>query len=62
MFYSFDGLDGTGKTTQIRLFADWLRAKGNEVITCVDPGSTPLGEAVRAILLDRNDLHIARRS
>jgi dTMP kinase len=62
MFYSFDGLDGTGKTTQIRLFADWLRAKGDDVVTCVDPGSTLLGEAVRAILLERKDLQIARRS
>lgn len=62
MFYSFDGLDGTGKTTQIRLFADWLRARGKEVVTCVDPGSTPLGEAVRAILLEHKDLQITRRS
>ncbi len=47
MFFSIDGGDGTGKTTQIGLFARWLRDRGHEVFTCRDPGSTPLGEAVR---------------
>jgi dTMP kinase len=62
MFLSIDGGDGTGKSTQLRLLADWLRQQGREVVTCRDPGSTPLGEAVRNILLDRHDLHIDRRS
>jgi dTMP kinase len=62
MFISFDGIDGTGKTTQIALLVKWLAARGNEVVQCVDPGSTPLGEAVRAILLDRHDLAIDRTS
>ncbi len=52
MFFSFDGLDGTGKTTQMDLFCQWLRDAGREVVRCVDPGSTPLGAAVRGILLD----------
>jgi len=51
MFFAFDGLDGTGKTTQMNLFIEWLRAAGRDVVTCVDPGTTPLGEALRAILL-----------
>lgn len=51
MFFSFDGLDGAGKTTQINLFVDWLRAGGHDVVRCCDPGSTPLGEAIRDILL-----------
>jgi dTMP kinase len=51
MFFSFDGLDGVGKTTQIDLFVRWLREAGRDVVTCVDPGSTPLGEAIRKILL-----------
>ncbi len=42
--------------------AQWLRQRGHEVVACRDPGSTPLGEAVRGILLDRHDLHIHRRS
>jgi dTMP kinase len=52
MFLSFDGVDGTGKTTQIDLLADHLRSRGQVVATCRDPGSTPLGERVRKILLD----------
>ena len=62
MFFSIDGGDGTGKSTQIGLLAEWLRQQGHDVLTCRDPGSTPLGEAVRDILLDRHDLHIHRRS
>ncbi|MDZ7618428.1 MAG: dTMP kinase [Patescibacteria group bacterium] len=62
MFLSLDGGDGTGKSTQCRLLADWLRSEGRDVVTCRDPGSTPLGEAVRGLLLDRHDLNIHRRS
>ncbi len=62
MFLSLDGGDGTGKSTQCRLLADWLRAQGRDVLTCRDPGSTPLGEVVRGLLLDRHDLSIHRRS
>ncbi|MBI3837098.1 MAG: dTMP kinase [Planctomycetia bacterium] len=51
MFFSFDGLDGVGKTTQMNLFLGWLRERGHDVVSCYDPGSTPLGEAVREILL-----------
>lgn len=62
MFLSIDGGDGTGKSTQIELLGGWLRERGLDVVACRDPGSTPLGEAVRAILLDRHDLDIHRRS
>ena len=62
MFFSIDGGDGTGKSTQIALLCQWLRESGRDVVACRDPGSTPLGEAVRRILLDRRDLHIHRRS
>lgn len=51
MFYSFDGIDGVGKTTQLDLFCQWLRTRGEEVVTCRDPGSTPLGERLREVLL-----------
>jgi dTMP kinase len=51
MFFSFDGLDGVGKSTQIERFCAWLCARGHEVVRCQDPGSTPLGEEIRAILL-----------
>ena len=61
MFFSFDGLDGVGKTTQIDLFVEWLRAAGHSVVRCVDPGSTPLGEEIRKILLG-HQVHMARTS
>lgn len=52
MFFSFDGLDGAGKTTQIDLFCDWLLNAGHALERRVDPGSTPLGERVRRLLLE----------
>ena len=49
-FISLDGIDGAGKSAQIGRLADWLRGRGQTVTTCRDPGSTPVGDAVRAIL------------
>lgn len=51
MFFTFDGIDGAGKSTQLDLFVQWLDKRGHDVVTCRDPGTTELGEAVRAILL-----------
>jgi dTMP kinase len=51
MFVSFDGVDGAGKSTQIERFCRWLTAQGRDVVTCRDPGGTPLGEHIREILL-----------
>ena len=62
MFFSIDGCDGTGKSTQMDRFCQWLRSMGHDVLTCRDPGSTPLGESIRGLLLDRTDLRIDRRS
>jgi dTMP kinase len=62
MFVSIDGGDGTGKSTQAALLCEWLRAGGREVVACRDPGSTALGEAIRALVLDRHDIDIHRRS
>jgi len=58
-FISLEGIDGAGKSAQIGRLADWLRSTGRGVATCRDPGSTPVGDAVRDILLDRHDLHLA---
>lgn len=60
MFISLDGVDGSGKSTQVRLLADWLREQGREVVVCRDPGSTPLGDEIRKLLLERDDLGISR--
>lgn len=62
MFFSFDGVDGSGKSTQAKLFVEWLRGEGYAVTVCRDPGSTPLGEAIRSILLDRSDTPIGPTS
>lgn len=59
MFITLDGGDGCGKSTQIHYLAEKLHAQGHEVVCCRDPGSTPLGDAVRNILLNRQELHIA---
>jgi dTMP kinase len=51
LFVSLDGIDGTGKSTQSRLLAEWLRGQGRAVVEAVDPGGTPLGQELRAIVL-----------
>ena len=58
MFITFDGGDGCGKSTQIKLLAQWMQQRGVETVLCRDPGSTPLGDVVRDILLRRKDLEI----
>jgi dTMP kinase len=55
MFFSFDGVDGVGKSTQLRLFCDWLVEQGYDVVVCRDPGTTALGEEIRKILLASHD-------
>src|SRR5262249_26733634 len=52
-FISLDGLDGSGKSTQCRLLAEWLRTRGLAVTDGTDPGGTPVGNVIRALLLDR---------
>ncbi len=61
-FISFDGIDGSGKSTQMQLFADYLTACGLDVACFRDPGTTKLGEAIREILLHREDIPLAMTS
>jgi dTMP kinase len=51
MFVSFEGVDGSGKSTQAELLAAHLRAGGREVVLTREPGGTPLGERIRELLL-----------
>jgi dTMP kinase len=52
LFVTFEGPEGCGKTSQLRLLAAYLRDQGCDVLTTREPGGTPISERVRAIVLD----------
>jgi dTMP kinase len=54
LFLTFEGPDGSGKSTQAHLLASELRARGYDVVETREPGGTAVGEAVRHVLLDLN--------
>ena len=57
-FIVLEGIDGSGKSSQLPALAAWLRQGGRSVVTCRDPGSTPAGDAIRRILLDDTGVHV----
>ncbi len=57
MLVTFEGLDGSGKSTQVRLLTERLKAEGFPTLAVREPGGTPLSERVRELLLDPG-LHI----
>jgi dTMP kinase len=52
LFVTFEGLDGSGKSTQLRRLKEWLQAEGHSVTTTRQPGGTRVGDRIRALLLD----------
>lgn len=50
-FITFEGLDGVGKSTQLKNLAGWLRKRGIDVVTTPEPGGTAIGQKLRAVLL-----------
>lgn len=62
MFITFEGPEGGGKTTQIRLLAAVLTARGRDVVLTREPGGTSIGDAVRQILLDPGNTAMTPRA
>ena len=55
LFITFEGIDGCGKSTQIKLLSDHLGSTGNEVVLLREPGGTVVGEKIRNVLLDKKN-------
>jgi dTMP kinase len=57
-FITFEGPDGSGKSTQLARLAERLRAEGREVVETAEPGGTSIGRDIRAIVLNARNLHL----
>jgi len=61
-FLTFEGLDGSGKTTQLRRLASWLEGRGEHPLMTRQPGGTRTGDRIRALLLDSKTEALASRT
>ncbi|WP_030378628.1 MULTISPECIES: dTMP kinase [unclassified Streptomyces] len=61
-FLVLEGGDGAGKSTQAEALAEWIRAKGHEVVLTHEPGATPVGKRLRSILLDVSSAGLSHRA
>ena len=59
IFISFEGIEGTGKTTQAKLLSDYLRGRGHSTVLTEEPGGTPIGLRIREVLLkvEHKEMH-----
>ncbi|MGE0033060.1 MAG: dTMP kinase [Pseudothermotoga sp.] len=56
VFISFEGIDGSGKGTQVQLFLDYLKRNGVDFVYVREPGGTPVGELIRSVLLSSQNM------
>jgi dTMP kinase len=59
LFITFEGLDGSGKTTQINRLATWLKERGHDALITRQPGGTATGDRIRALVLDSRSTGLA---
>jgi len=61
-FLSFEGLDGSGKSTQMKKLTRWLKSRGHHVVETRQPGGTVIGNSIRQLLLDSRTQNLAPRA
>jgi dTMP kinase len=59
MFITLEGIEGSGKTTQIQTMAQWLKAVGRDCLATREPGGTSIGGQIRSVLLDPDNADLA---